>query len=175
MKLRWNPTKKQIDFINDDRPRVMYGGGQPPRADSEWIRRLFVENPKLKRFITYGTHGDSKEIWASEVSDGYHTFTELYNHRIALWMALCKIYDNYITPLQSRIKCWKSKQHNDGSMFNGWFILGMEVTEFTGPKIQLTYHLPLEYWDKINVIELERAPKWDGHSPQDVIERLAKL
>lgn len=174
MKLKWNPTKKQIDFINDDRPRIMYSGGYPPRADSNWIRRLFVENSKLNKFIVKG-NGYEKEIWGVDVSDGYHTFTELYGHRVALFCALTKIYDNYITPLSTRVKCWKSRLHSDRTMFNGWFIAGMTVTEFTGPPTQITYHIPMEWWDKFKVIELETAPEWDSHSSNDVIERLAKL
>jgi hypothetical protein len=119
--------------------------------------------------------GGNIEITCTQVSDGYHTMEELYEHRFILWIALCKIYDNYITPLQSRVKCWKSKQHHDGTMFDDMFILGMTVVEFTGPFTDITYHLPLKYWDKINVIEMERAPKWDGHTSKDVLERIMKL
>lgn len=114
-------------------------------------------------------------LWAKDVNDGYHTFTELYNHRHALFCALCKIYDNYITPLNTRVKCWKSKLHDDGTMFEGWFIAGMTVLEIEGPPTYITYHLPMEWWDKFKLKEIERAPVWDGHTPNDVIQRLVKL
>ncbi len=123
---------------------------------------------------------NNKEFWETEgddleISDGYHTFTELYNHRHALFCALTKIYDNYITPLQTRVKCWKSRFHSDGSSLEGWFIVGMTITEFDGPKSQITYHLPNEWWDKFKLLELSHAPTYDGHTPNDVIERLMKL
>ena len=72
--------------------------------------------------------GQKVNIHAESVSDGHHTMNELYEHRHRLFLALLKIYDTYITPLDSRgstIRCWKSKQHDDGSMYDGWFIAGM--------------------------------------------------
>jgi len=114
-------------------------------------------------------------ILADDVSDGHHTMSELYQHRHALFIALCKVYDNYITPLQSRVKCWKSKLHDDGTMFDGWFILGMTVFEFTGPTTTITYHLPMTHWNRINVMEIPNAPPWDGHTSDDVLLRLYKL
>ncbi len=115
------------------------------------------------------------QIWGTDCLDSYHSMSELYEHRNTLFIALCKIYDNYLTPLNTRIKCWKSKFHFDGTMDEGWFILGMSVIQFQGPVEYITYHLPLSYWDKINVIELHTAPEWDGHTSSDVLERLMKL
>lgn len=114
-------------------------------------------------------------VQANEVFDGYHTFTELYEHRLALTVALFKIYDNYLTPLRSRVKSWKSKLHHDGTMFQGYFIVGMSVLDWNGKTQQITYHYELQHWDKFNVMELDRAPVYDGHTAQDVIERLMKL
>jgi hypothetical protein len=101
-----------------------------------------------------------------EVSDGYHTFNELYEHRHALFIALCRTG----VPI---CDLWRSRLHADGSMFDGWFIMGiMSVL----PQKQITYHLPLRLWDRTNFVPtLERAPKWDGHTSTDVIERLYKL
>lgn len=114
-------------------------------------------------------------VQAEEVSDGYHTMDELYNHRYALFCALVKIYDNYLTPLGSRVKCWKSILHHDGSFIEESFIAGMEVIQFDGTKEQITYHLPMDWWDKFKVINLINAPEYDGHTSDDVIERLMKL
>lgn len=110
-----------------------------------------------------------------EISDGYHTMDELYNHRYALFCALIKIYDNYITPLNTSVKCWKSKLHSDGTMFEGNFIVGMTIKEFSGPPSYITYHLPLDWWNKVKVMEIQMAPMYDGHTNDDVIERLMKL
>lgn len=100
------------------------------------------------------------------MSDGYHTFDELYDHRITLFAALCR-------KLSYRGSCWISKFHADGTMFEGWFIAGIGKK----PGYQITYHIPLGRWHEFvtNCEELERAPEWDGHTPADVIERLKGL
>jgi hypothetical protein len=99
----------------------------------------------------------------------------LYEHRYTLFVALMKIYDNYITPINSRVTCWKSLFHADGTMFFGWFIAGMTVKQITGPPKQITYHLPLSWWDKVNVMVYENAPEWDGHDSNEVLKRLMEL
>ncbi len=97
--------------------------------------------------------------------DGYHTFTELYDHRITLWIALCRMYK--IVSF-----AWRSKLHSDGSSFDGWFILGLHNSEGK----QITYHLPLSRWEEADFAEtFDRAPEFDGHTSDDVLERLKKL
>jgi hypothetical protein len=103
-----------------------------------------------------------------EVSDGYHTFGELYEHRITLFIKLCVLYqkNNYYKSV------WKSKLHSDGSSFDGWFILGINKEKSK----QITYHLPMDKWDITRFAdELEKAPEWDGHTSNDVLERIKLL
>ncbi len=114
----------------------------------------------------------------SEVSDGYHTFGELYEHRITLFIALCKkqereIVDN-INKTFTKISVWRSKKHSDGELaFGGtWFVLGINKEKGK----QITYHLPIERWDETEFAEtLEKAPEFDGHTPRNVLERLKTL
>jgi hypothetical protein len=41
---------------------------------------------------------------------------------------------------------------------------------------QMTYHLPLGRWDETEFAEtLEKAPEFDGHSSQEVLNRIASL
>lgn len=97
-----------------------------------------------------------------EVSDGYHTFNELYHHRAVLFSVICNTMPD---------KAWKSKLHHTGDMFKGMFIVGIET-----PNGQATYHYDIEpYWDMFKVKELEKAPMWDGHTPTDAINRIASL
>lgn len=93
-------------------------------------------------------------------SDSYHTFDELYYHRMILFSVICN---------QNKELAWKSRLHDDGTMFEDYFIVGLKT-----PQGQFTYHYHKEYWDYFAVRELERAPKWDGHTSDDVI-RLASL
>lgn len=98
----------------------------------------------------------------SEFSDGHHTFNELYHHRAVLFSVICSVY---------RCRCWKSKQHHDGTMYDGMFIVGVDT-----PKGQATYHYDVDpYWDMFDVKELDRAPEWDGHTPDQAIERIGSL
>jgi len=101
-----------------------------------------------------------EDIEEGEASDGYHTFNELYYHRMVLFSVICHAYKN---------KDWKSKQHDDGTMFDNHFIVGVET-----PEGQYTYHYSMEHWDAFNVKELEKAPEWDGHKPEDIV-RLKSL
>lgn len=114
--------------------------------------------------------------------DGYHTFEELYDHRVILFITLCRVllreseqaYDQgMLKDLYYRNgNVWRSKKHSDGSMFAGLFIMGIR----TDPNYQLTYHLPLKFWDQTDfAFTLKKAPEWDGHTPDDVLGRLGLL
>ena len=93
------------------------------------------------------------------ISDGYHTFNELYEHRHALFICLANLYFS---------KSWKSKLHSDGTSMDGWFISGIELPSGK----QISYHLPENLFNKLMIPELEKAPEWDGHTPNDVVDRL---
>ena len=44
------------------------------------------------------------------------------------------------------------------------------------PRGQATYHYDIDpYWDMFKCRELERAPEWDGHTPQEAIDRIGEL
>lgn len=97
-----------------------------------------------------------------DASDGYHTFNELYDHRAKLFSVVVAAFSNI---------AWKSKRHSDGSMYEGMFIVGIDT-----PHGQATYHYDIDpYWLMFDCRELPRAPKWDGHTPAQAIERIAGL
>lgn len=61
--------------------------------------------------------------------------------------------------------------HHDGTMYDGMFIVGIDTP--AGPA---TYHYDVEpYWDMFPCRVLDRAPEWDGHTPDDAIERIGTL
>ena len=99
-----------------------------------------------------------KEILAldnkGDLSDGYHSYNELYKHRMVLFSVICN---------QNQEVAWKSWLHHDGTMFDGYFIVGINT-----PQGQFTYHYQLEYWELFKVKELKKAPEYDGHTPDDV-------
>lgn len=115
-----------------------------------------------------------------KISDGYHTFDELYDHRITLYIALCKSKQDWIySPALRNMhpdgyskKVWRSQLHSDGSNYDGWFILGINRKKGE----QITYHIPNERWNQTEFAEtIKKAPKFDGHTSQDVLERLKKV
>lgn len=93
------------------------------------------------------------------VSDGYHTFNELYYHRMILFSVICNVFKN---------SAWKSKLHSDGTMYEGYFIVGIDT-----PEGQYTYHYDMKHWDDFKVKELEKAPEYDGHKPEDITRLLS--
>ena len=97
-----------------------------------------------------------------DTSDGYHTFNELYHHRAVLFSVVCNERPDI---------AWKSKRHHDGTMYNGMFIVGINT-----PEGQATYHYDIDpYWELFHVKELEYAPEWDGHTPDEAIRRIGTL
>ena len=102
-----------------------------------------------------------------EISDGYHTFNDLYAHRRELFFALCRS----ISPTEL---VWRSRLHNeaDSKMYDGMFIMGINKE----PAKQITYHFDLQYWNEANFAKtFEKAPKWDGHTAEDVLLRIKLL
>ena len=109
------------------------------------------------------------------ISDGYHTFGELYEHRYALFIALCQMWleveKSWDSSFLGDVKptyVWKAKNNADGTHWDGWFILGLYPEEGE----QITYHLPMKYWDQIDCAAYEDNPFYDGHTSADVLKRL---
>ena len=99
--------------------------------------------------------------WSTKgVSDKWHTFDELYYHRMILFLTIQKSHKD---------KAWRSRQHHDGTMFEESFIVGIET-----PEGQYSYHYNTKYWDLFaDIKELEYAPEWDGHKPSDITRLLS--
>lgn len=94
-----------------------------------------------------------------EVSDGYHTFDELYEHRHALFLALVR---------QNKAMAWRARMDSEGKGMEGWFLVGLRL-----PGGDISYHLPDRLWENLEGIQTtEKAPKWDGHTSADVVKRL---
>lgn len=118
-----------------------------------------------------------------EISDGYHTFNELYDFRKvynALW------FNELAAPLmealsqedlpetyQPKYYVHKSKRHHDGELCfgGGWFIVSAML-----PTGLVSNHYKLEDWDLFKVPSAEKALfEFDGHTSNDVLNRLTKL
>ena len=98
-----------------------------------------------------------------EVSDGYHTFNELYYYRM--------LYNAAFFNLLPKEWVHKSKRHHTGEecFGGGWFIVMANL-----PTGQISNHYELKDWDLFQVPEKEFADEWDGHTPQEAAERIYK-
>lgn len=127
--------------------------------------------------LAHVTNAEYKEeIEALEVSDGYHTMHELYQHRRALNVVLF----NYIA-YHEPDKVMKSLLHSDGTMFDGYFAVMMIIECVTRGELyapdsikiqQISYHYKLKHWDEFKIPEVGRLPPYDGHTSQDTLNRL---
>lgn len=93
-----------------------------------------------------------------DVSDGYHTIDELYDHRCSLFALLC---------LQMKGQVFYKLDPNSP----GWFILYLE-TKYG----QISYHLKDDFLPAIqNVAVHDAEHSWDGHTSADVLDRMNRL
>lgn len=98
-----------------------------------------------------------------EISDGYHTFNELYYYRM--------LYNAAFFNMLPKEWVHKSKKHHDGEecFGGGWFIVMANL-----PTGQISNHYELKDWNLFRIPEKEVADKWDGHTPQEAADRLYK-
>lgn len=95
------------------------------------------------------------KIVGEDLSDGYHTFDELYEHRVLLFINLCMQ-----NPDQARI----------GKTDGEWFVLFLQL-----PSGQISYHLHTKYLPLVTrSIVADLSLEWDGHTSKDVIHRLTE-
>lgn len=136
------------------------------------MKKIILKKVESFHRILDPLSGEEMRVECLEASDGYHTFDELYDHRIELFIALCKQVRLWNESDPKEV--WRSRSHHAGGepMYDGWFVMGIEKKHGS----QISYHLPLSRWDETDFAEtLDNAPEWDGHTPQDVINRLKKL
>ena len=118
---------------------------------------------------------DIKIFPDGNVSDGFHTFDELYYYRLCYNAALINSLVQLINENPAKfkdIKVCKSKKHFGGEPCygGGWFIVMINT-----PWGQISNHYKLEYWDMFNCRVADTSWKWDGHGMKEAMERLNKL
>ena len=154
-----------IKFVEDNIMNLLDKKRGPSNND-----KIDVQVGMLKKLLdiltTYEDNNNKKHRYVfdvdskGEINDGYHSFDDLYWHRMMLFAVICNSYKD---------KAWKSRLHHDGTMYENYFIVGVDT-----PEGQYTYHYHDDWWDKFDVKALIRAPEYDGHQPED-IERLFSL
>ena len=114
-----------------------------------------------------------------DISDGYHTFKELYEFRkvynAALFNEWAKIMQTWTKDGEwvSKYNVHKSWRHFDGELCfgGGWFIVSAML-----PSGLISNHYSKEHWDLFKIPEIEKALfEYDGHIGSDVLKRLKQL
>ena len=100
--------------------------------------------------------GKKFEIKDGDISDGYHTFNELYEHRVKLFIKLCNLIGS----------CYIQEEH-----FEGW-----DAVYLLLPEGQISYHIPMKYRSYLP-LQCQKVDSsfYDGHTSQDVLDRLVVM
>jgi len=118
---------------------------------------------KARAWLEKQVNPEDNTVDVGEISDGYHTFNELYYYRM--------LYNAAFFNTLPRNMVYKSKRHHDGEecFGGGWFVVVANL-----PTSQISNHYELKDWDLFHIPEKEVADEWDGHTPQQAAERLRK-
>lgn len=136
-------------------------GGEPyteaePGDVADWLRRTLTAVAAEAR----------RDVITEDTIDGYHTFKELYDFRL-LYNA--HLFNEWYA--QGKYNVHKSQRHYDGELCFGrddYF-----VVVATLPTGQVSNHYPMSDWDLFRCEAVEKAKaEWDGHTSQDVANRL---
>ena len=97
------------------------------------------------------------------LSDGFHTFSELYESRCVLTAGLFNLL------AKSGFETCKSWRHANGDLCfgGGWFIVMANL-----PTGQISFHYPEKDWSRFHLPETETGFAWDGHDTPDVHDRI---
>ena len=155
--------------------------------------KYVIEYDSIKK-DQLNTNNDVQDI--GDLSDGYHTFNELYEFRkiynAALFnewaldyygvlkghgvidvMTIHPEIQNFLNNIKPKYNVHKSWKHNDGELCfgGGWFIVSAML-----PTGLISNHYKAEDWDLFKIPEVEKALyEFDGHTSEDVLNRLKKL
>lgn len=103
-----------------------------------------------------------------KISDGYHSFKELYEFRMMYNAALFNEW-----AITDKYKVHKSYHHFDGEecFGGGWFIVVAVL-----PDGQITNHYKNKHWDLFKLPFHSKALfEYDGHNGADVLSRLKSI
>lgn len=135
-------------------------------------RLILEERAKIE-----GIDLDTAEVdCPGDVSDGYHTFNELYRYRMLYNAALFKaIRLWHMSSLSGdgdafALRTGKSKRHHDGTepFGGGWFVVWVTLPDGS----VIFNHYRMEYWNLFSADEHDTAPEWDGSTPEQEADML---
>lgn len=163
--------KASVDYYYPNHPEVEFEKDFNIQYDVNNILNKYGHTEmgmyKIQLYIEsiLGSIQNKKPVNVGEVSDGYHTFNELYRYRMLYNAAFFNLLAR-----NGQVEVCKSRRHSDGEKCfgsDGWFIV-MAIL----PTGQVSNHYESKYWDLFDVPERETAFRYDGHTPNEAADRL---
>jgi hypothetical protein len=175
-------SERRYDFKGDALFIHTLEGSMRASKGDYIIKGIEGEFYPCKPEIFEKTYANENEI--GNLSDGYHTYNELYNFRKMYNAALFNEWgkDRVQHPhwwkegrpfYSYKYDVHKSKRHHNGELCfgGGWFVVSATL-----PTGQITNHYEMKDWDLFQIPEEPKAMyEFDGHTGEDVLERLKVL
>lgn len=114
----------------------------------------------------------------NDACDGCCIFDELYDQRTGLLAAFCStLVGSMIKAGRSRAQIlevfFKSHRHHDGSMYDGYFIVGVNCAHIgVEPDRWATFYCQDKWWTRFLVPSVELATESDVDTTEDAMQRL---
>lgn len=162
-----NSVEEVVDFVRSagsfELKKGMLNKWVFKRGNDEYYLADFLR----ERITTLVEQAKGEQKIDENTSDGYHTFKELYEFR-KLYNAV--LFNEWYA--QGKYQVHKSTKHADGEdcFGGGWFIVMATL-----PTGQISNHYEMKDWDTFACETRDKADVWDGHTAQDVAQRLAEL
>lgn len=139
-----------------------------------------IEKRRIKFIEDYASNPKKMiNVKTESITDGYHTFNELYEFRKMYnallfneWALQTPLNGEPIKGVFNKYYVHKSWKHSDGEWCFGsekeWFVVCAKLDSGL-----ITNHYKAEDWDLFDIPETETSIfEYDGHTPQDTIERM---
>ncbi len=127
------------------------------------------EKSLIYLFNSFISRAKGMGVDVGQVSDGFHTFNQIYDTRMAYNAAFFNLLEK-IQP-GSVVKSFRHHGDEEPIFGGGWFA----VRALLDGK-QVTQHYKEECWYNFNCPEVENLPEeWDGHTNADAIIRLLEF
>lgn len=120
----------------------------------------------MEQYYKENLTGELEPVDINDISDGHHTFPELYEYRMLYNAAFFNEWSLRAASVHDVHKSWK---HSDGELCfgGGWFIVVAEL-----PTGQISNHYKEQFWDLFDIPEKEIPNEYDEHTPTEAASRL---
>ena len=145
-------TDKMINATDYNTPKMEYVNGEL------LYQAGTVPDVERLKLITLLIREMDNPDKTDDITDGYHTFEELYYQRMMLTKTVALAAVNKFDTV------YRSKLHSDGTIYKDFFIV-----VFHTPEGNFSYHYHIMYWGVFDFLkELPNAEEFDGHTWKDV-------